>query len=87
MVKVHKMYKILTLILILILKKNAPFQEGIILETFQRLDKSFFQEPKELGDLINKENFVHEYLAKQTDIDEILKMIQRKVLKGTHPTH
>ena len=25
---------------------NSPFQEGIISETFQRLDKSFFQNPK-----------------------------------------
>ena len=49
-----------------------------------RLDKSFFQDPKELGDLINKENFVHKYLPKQMDIDKILEVIQRKVLKGTH---
>ena len=55
-----------------------------MLEMFQRLDKSFFQEPKELGDLINKDNFVHKYLPKQMDIDKILKIIQRKVLKGTH---
>ena len=65
-------------------EENSPFQEGIMLETLQRLDKSFFQEPKELGDLINKGNFVHKYLPKQMDIDKILKMIQRKVLKGTH---
>ena len=53
-------------------------------ETFQRPDKSFFQNPKELGDLINKESFIHKYLPKQTDIDKILEFIQRKVLKGTH---
>ena len=53
-------------------------------ETFERLDKSFFQNPKELGDLINKENIVHKYLPKQMDIDKILEVIQRKVLKGTH---
>ena len=65
-------------------KENSPFQEGVMSETFQRPDKSFFQEPKELGDLVNKENIVHKYLPKQTDIDKILKVIQRKVLKGTH---
>ena len=65
-------------------EENSPFQEGFMLETFQRPDKSFFQEPKDLGDLINKGNFVHKYLPKQTDIDKILKIIQRKVLKGTH---
>ena len=53
-------------------------------ETFQRPDKSFFQNPKELGDLINKENLVHKFLPKQTDIDIILEVIQRKVLKATH---
>ena len=65
-------------------EENSPFQEGIMLEMFQRPDKSFFQEPKELGNFINKGNFVHKYLPKQMDIDKILKIIQRKVLKGTH---
>ena len=63
---------------------DSPFQEGIISETFQRLDKSFFQEPKELNDLINTGNLIQECLPKQADIDKILKVIQRKVLKGTH---
>ena len=84
MTKVHKMYKILTLILILILKKTHHFKKASCQKHFKDQDKSFFQEPKELGDLINKENFVHKYLPKQMDIDKILKMIQRKVLKGTH---
>ena len=53
-------------------------------KTFQRPDKSFFQNPKDLGDLINKENLIHNFLPKQTDIDKILEVIQRKVLKGTH---
>ena len=65
-------------------EENSRFQEGVMSETFQRLDKSFFQEPKELGDLVNKENIVHRYLPKQTDIDKILKVIQRKMFKGTH---
>ena len=65
-------------------KENSPFQEGIMSETFQRLDRSFFEEPKELADLINEGNFIHKYLPKQMDIDKILEVIQRKVLKGTH---
>ena len=65
-------------------EENSSFQEGIMSETFQRLDRSFFQNPKELGDLINEENLIHKYLPKQTDIDKILEVIQRKVLKGTH---
>ena len=65
-------------------EENSPFQEGIMSETFQRLDKSFFQNPKELGDLINKENLIHKYLPKQTNIEKILEVIQRKVLKGTY---
>ena len=65
-------------------EENSPFQEGIMSETFQRLDKSFFQNPKDLGDLINRENLIHKFLPKQTDIDKILEVIQRKVLKGTH---
>ena len=51
---------------------------------FQRPDKSFFQNPKEFEDLIDKGNLIHKFLPKQTDIDKILEIIQRKVLKGTH---
>ena len=65
-------------------EENSPFQEGIMSKMFQRPDKSFFQNQKELGDLINKENLVHKYLPKQTDIDNILEVIQRKVIKDTH---
>ena len=65
-------------------KENSPFQEGIMSETFQRLDKSFFKYPKELENLLNKGYLVHKYLPKQMDIDKILEVIQRKVLKDTH---
>ena len=63
-------------------EENSPFQEGIMSETFQRPDKSFFQEPKELGILINKENLIHKYLPKQTDIDKILEGNPKKGIKG-----
>ena len=65
-------------------KENSPFQEGVISKTFQRLYKSFFQNPKGLEDLIDKGNLIHKFLPKQTDIDNILEIIQRKVLKGSH---
>ena len=65
-------------------EESSPFQEGIMSETFQRPDKSFFQNPKELGEVINKENSIHNFLPRQTDIDKILKIIQRKILRGTH---
>ena len=64
--------------------KHSPFQEGIISETIQRLDQSFFQNLKELEDLIDMGNLIHNFLPKQTNIDKILHIIQRKVLKGTH---
>ena len=41
-------------------------------------------DPPELIDLVNPERIVQEYLPKQTDIDRILKVIQRNVLKGIH---
>ena len=65
-------------------EENSPLQEGIMSKTFQRPDKSFFQNPKDLGHLINKENLIHKFLPKQIVIDKILEVIQRKVLKGTH---
>ena len=56
-------------------EENSPYQEGIILETYQRPDKSQLLEPPELADLINTNNLVQKYLPKQTDIDKILKII------------
>ena len=34
--------------------------------------------------MINTGNLIQKFLPKQTDIDKILKVIQRKVLKSTH---
>ena len=66
------------------IKDNSLYQEGIISEIYQRPDKSQLLESPELADLINTNNIVEKYLPIQTDIDKILKIIQRKVLKGTH---
>ena len=66
------------------IEENSPFQEGVISELIQRPDKSFFQNPRKLKDVINPDNLVHKFLPKQADIDKILQVIQRKVLKNTH---
>ena len=66
------------------IEENSPFQEGIISETIQRPDKMFFQKPKSLDDIIDMGNLIHKFLPKQMDINRILQIIQRKVLKGTH---
>ena len=60
------------------------YQEGIISETYERLDKSYIQEPSELKDLVDTTKLVQKFLPKQTDIDKILDIINRKVLKGNH---
>ena len=65
-------------------EENAPYQEGVISNIYQRPDKSQLVEPPELTDLVDTDKIVQNYLPKQTDIDKILKVIQRKVLKGTH---
>ena len=66
------------------IEENSPFQEGIMSETIQRPDKMFFQKPKSLDDIIDTGNLIHKFLPKQMDINRILQIIQRKVLKGTH---
>ena len=66
------------------IEENSPFQESIISEVHERPDKSYFQEPIELKDLIDTNNIVQWFLPKQTDIDKILEIIRKKVLKGMH---
>ena len=59
-------------------EENSLYQEGIISEAYERPDKSQLIEPLELADLINTNNLVQKYLPKQTDIEKIMKIIQRK---------
>ena len=66
------------------IEENSPFQEGIISKMYERPDRSYVQEPYELKDLIDITKLVQKFLPKQTDIDKILDIIKRKVLKGTH---
>ena len=66
------------------IEENSPCQENIISEIYERPDKSYFQEPIELKDLIDTKNIIQCFLPKQTDIDKILEIIRKKVLKGTH---
>ena len=70
------------------IEENLPFQEGIISEIYERPDNSYMQEPQELTDLIDTTKLIQKYLPKQMDIDKILDIIKKKVLKGTHlPTY
>ena len=68
-------------------KENSPYQEGIISETYERLDQSYVQEPIELTDLIDTIKLIQKFLPKQIDIDKILNVIKRKVLKCTTFAH
>ena len=52
-------------------KENSLYQKGIISETYQRTDKSYFQELKELENLVNMGRLVQKFLSKQADIDKI----------------
>ena len=46
-------------------EENSPFQKGVISEMFQRLDKSFFQDSKELNNLINLGNLIQKFFTKK----------------------
>ena len=64
------------------IEENSPFHEGIISETYERPDTSNIQEPYELTDLIDTTKLIQKFLPKQMDIDKILDITKRKVLKG-----
>ena len=65
-------------------KENSPHQEGIVTETYKSPDKSYLEQPQELSDLVDSTKLINKYLPKQVDIDKIMDIIKRKVLKGTH---
>ena len=57
------------------IEENSPFQEGIISETIQILDKTFFQNPKRLEDIVDTGNLIHKFLPRHTNINKILHII------------
>ena len=46
-------------------EQNFPYQEGVISETYQRPDKSYFHEPPELQGLVSTGKLVQRFLQKQ----------------------
>ena len=65
-------------------EENSSFQEGIITEMYESPEKSYIEQPQELSDLVDSTKLMQKYLPKQVDIDKIMDIINRKVLKGTH---
>ena len=65
-------------------EENSPHQEGIVSEAYINPDQSYFERTQELIDLVDTSKLVQKYLPRQMDIDKILDIIKRKVLKGTH---
>ena len=66
------------------IEENSLHQEEIITETYVVPDQSYLEQPQELIKLVNTSKVVQWYLLWQADIDKILNIIKRKVLKGTH---
>ena len=66
------------------IEENSPFEEDIISETYKRPDMSYVQKPYELTDLVDTTKLIQKFSPKQTDLNKILDIIKRKVLKGTH---
>ena len=64
-------------------EESSPHQEGIITEMYEGPDKSYLEQPQELTDLVDSTKLILKYLPKQVDIDKILNIIKKKVLKGT----
>ena len=66
------------------IEENSSHQEGIITETYVVPDQSYLEQSQELIKLVNISKVVQWYLLQQADIDKILNIIERKVLKGMH---
>ena len=66
------------------IEENSPHQEGIITEAYVAPDQSYLEQPQELIKLVNTSKFVQRHLLQQADINKILNVIKRKLLKGTH---
>ena len=65
-------------------EENSSYQDGIITEMYVAPDQSYLEQPQELTKLVNTSKVVQKYLPQQADIDKILDIIKRKVIKDTH---
>ena len=54
------------------------------METCVAPDQSYLEQLQGLIKLVNTSKVVQQYLPQQADIDKILNIIKRKVLKGMH---
>ena len=50
---------------------------------YESPDKPYLEQPQELSGSVDNTKLIHKYLPKQVDIDKIMSIIKRKVLKGT----
>ena len=66
------------------IEENSPHQEGIITEAYVAPYQSYIEQPQELIKLVNTSKSVQRFLLWPADIDKVLNVIKRKVLKGTH---
>ena len=66
------------------IEENSPHQERIITETYVVSDQFYLEQPQELIKVVNTLEVVQWYLPQQADMDKILNISKRKVLKGMH---
>ena len=67
-------------------EENSPYQEGVILEMYQRPDKSYFQEPQGLDSLINTGRLVQKFLQKQALISPYFKDLYLYIAQNRLPS-
>ena len=66
------------------IEEISPHQEGILAKAYIAPDQPYLEQPQELIKLVNTSKFVQRHPLLQADIDKILNIIKRKVIKGTH---
>ena len=64
------------------IEENSPFQEGIISETIPRPDKTFFQNPKRLEDIIDTGNLIHNSYPERWTLIKFCILFKGKCLKA-----
>ena len=66
------------------IEKHLPIKEEIIDEEYNRLTNKHFRDKPESKRQINASKVVHTFLPKQTDLNKVIKHIEREILKGSY---
>ena len=63
---------------------NSAYQEDAFEQKYNRSKEIHYRDSPELGKQINRSKVVHKFLPKQSNLNKIFRLTEKKISKGSH---